>query len=211
MQLRRPDLARRLPIAALLVCSFVYVTRSSLMDLVLPGLREVVELSNPQFTLFGLQVASDGGQELLRLRANLTVPIQVAERTVYPVAWPYPQRGGYEVTMTLGAVLSPALALLIAAAAWPLRSKREGGVRAVAAIALSLLVTIANAAAILHADLLHVAVDAAYDNESSVPSAAMMASRLLMDGGGFAIAIGLALGAVAFASRLAASGVMRHR
>ena len=38
-----------------------------------------------------------------------------------------------------------------------------------------------------------------------------MASRLLMDGGGFAIAIGLALGAVAFASRLAASGVMRHR
>ena len=202
MQLRQSDLTRRLLIAALLICSVAYAARSCLMAAVLPCVRATVELTHPQFMVFGLDIYRPRSGEVLRLRANLLHPVQIAGRTVYPVAWPTPLRGGFEVSMTLGSVLSPALALLIAAAIWPLRSRVEGMVRASAALMLALLVMVANAAATLHAELLHVAFDSSA--APGLASAAMVASRFLMDGGGFAIAVGLALGAVRVSSVLIA-------
>ena len=212
MQLRQRDFATRLLIVALLVCSVAYAVRSCLMAMVLPGLREVVKLTHPQFTVFGLDVSREPSPEALRLRTNLVRPVQVAGHTIYPIAWPHPEQGGFEVKITLGGVLSPAVALLIAAAIWPWSNAVEGVVRMSTAMALAWLITFAIAFVTLHAELLHVAFEASVADEiSASPSVAMMASRLLMDGGGFAIAIGLAWSAVAFGSLLAARDVMRVR
>ena len=210
MRLQQPDFARRLLIATLIVCSVVHAARSCLMTAMLPGLRAAVKLVHPQFNVFGLDLTRETAPEALRLRANLIRPVQIAGRTIYPIAWPHPERGGFEVKITLGAVLSPAIALMITAAIWPLRSAVEGFTRVTMAIVLAWLVTIATALVTLHAELLYAAVHASVPFPATVSlSAATMASRLLMDGGGFAIAIGLALSAVALGSRLAATDVMR--
>jgi len=211
MRLQQPDFATRLLLAALLICSVAYIARPCLVALVLPGLREAVKLTHPQFTVFGLDVSREPA-EALRLRTNLVRPVPIAGRTIYPIAWPNPERGGFEVRMTLGGVLSPAVVLLICAAIWPLRTAVEGLVRVAVAVALAWVITIANAVVTLHAELLHVAVDASEPYAVSSPSSvAMMASRMLMDGGGFAVAICLALSAVALCSRLTATDVTHDR
>ena len=210
MRLQQPDFARRLLIATLIVCSVIYAARSCLITTMLPGLREAVKLAHPQFVVFGLDVTDEPAPEALRLRANLIRPVQIAGRKIYPIAWPHPDRGGFEVKITLGAVLSPAIALLITAAIWPLQSAVEGFTRVTTAVVLAWLVTIGTALVTLHAELLHVAVHASAPYPASVSfSAATLASRLLMDGGGFAIAIGLALSAVALGSRLGAADAIR--
>ena len=149
----------------------------------LPIFRTLVPLLDARFVITDVRLARIGTDEVVRFRGNLSRPLVINDRIVDPFGWNGTPEGGFRPTYIVGDVLQYAAALLIFVLAWPASGPRELARRLALAGGGKVLLPMA---------VVPFTVMAEFRNglESLTPPAALLvASRYLMGGGGWAIAL----------------------
>lgn len=195
-------LAVRLGVASILVLWMAHSFQRTLIEPLLPALRATIEYLESDFTILGTDIAREGPNETIRVRANLASPLYVAGRIVYPMGWNRGTEGWLQVNLTLGGVLQYVSLMLIVVLAWPAQRVSEFIVRIAIALPLITLLLLLHAPFTILADLWFPIHDD-YDPHSFWPLLAW--SRFLMGGGGIAAALLLAIVAIVLA-RFVVSG-----
>jgi hypothetical protein len=152
----------------------------------LPALRVELTALDPDLSVRSLELSRDDSGTVVRLRANLLHPIQLGERTAYPVGWGTGVEGGYQVTEEARAVVQAELLMLIIVLAWPLRARSEICVRLLAAIPLSVVLMGLDAPLDLLGNFQHIVASGA-DSTRFLPLFAW--ARFLEGGGSLALAL----------------------
>ena len=138
---RPVELGIRVLVMSALLLPALYACQRPLVLRMVPLLCSAMQLGSPEFKVTSAELARAGPSEVLRVRANLSMPIDFAGRILYPFGWNgVVPPGGFEVSVTLGAVLQyPALTLILVLA-WPAARASEWLARlALAAPAVPLL------------------------------------------------------------------------
>jgi hypothetical protein len=193
---RLPELAIRVMAWAAVVLVLGRLFGPHLCQRLLPLFTLVVEAIAPEFRLLFADVARDGAGGLLRIAASPAHALLLNGRLLQPFGTGSMPPGGFLVSVTIGGALQASELALIAALAWPARTLREYALRAGITLALATALMIAVPLTLV-AELWGGAHD--FVQSGQVP-AVLVASRLLMGGGGAA----LGLAAAALAVRLAA-------
>lgn len=191
------SLVVRFALASALVLGSLHFSERALAERLIPVFRAAIWVLDDSFVLTEVSVARDGQNAVLRFRANLARPLKEGGRVLYPFGWQGMPLGGYQVHCTLGGVFAYGALLLIVVLAWPARSLRERGARsllAVPGVALLLLIDIPSTVV---AELWN-SVEHQFDPHAL--GGWMIWSRLLMGGGGFVIALLLALACIRLAA-----------
>lgn len=195
-------LARAL-LATVLILAVDQTLGDSLVRPLLPIFRTAVPLLDARFVLIDVRLTRVGVDEVVRFRGNLSRPLVIQDRIVSPFGWSGMPQGGFQTTYTVGGVLQYAAVLLICVLAWPASGLRELTCR----LALGL-----GCAALLCVVVVPVTVVAEFRNglENMVapapPGGALIASRYLMGGGGWVIALLAAVVCIDRARRRVGSG-----
>src|SRR5262245_10807075 len=91
----------RLALVATLVLLLVHTFQRALVVPLLPIFGGAILALDDSFTVLNIEVVHEGQNEVMRLRANLARPVEVAGHIVYPFGWGPIPAGGYQVTITL--------------------------------------------------------------------------------------------------------------
>jgi hypothetical protein len=193
---RLPELAGRVVLSAALVLVLGHQFGPGLCRALLPLLAATLKAMAPDFTLLSTDVVRDGLGSVLQVAATPAHALLLNGRLLQPFGTGAMPPGGFLVSATVGGALQSSELALIAALAWPSRTLREYLLRAGLALALASALLIA-VPLTLAAELWGAAHDLAQSGQ--VP-AVLVASRLLMGGGGAA----LGLATAAMTVRLAA-------
>lgn len=184
----------RLAVCALIVLGGIQVLERSLVKPLLPTFCWVMSSLDDRFVVTDARLVRTGPNEVVRFRVNLAAPLVVGSRILYPFGTHGVPEGGFQVTNTVGGVLQLGGLLLIVVLAWPARHAVELALRLGVALpvmaALVLLDTPFTAVAELRNGL-------ATTIDPQTVDGWMVASRFLMGGGGYALAILLAAGSIA--------------
>lgn len=161
----------------------------------LPLFRGALALFGSDFSVLALAVNTTDGRDVLHLRADLAHTVIIANQPVYPLRWNPQGAGWLDVRLTLGGVLLYPLLLLIVVLAWPVRGIREMLWRC--ALSVPLIVLLLLTTTLTQLAELWFPIHDELDPHSIWPL--LLASRLLMGGGGLLLALvaGLAVVAVA--------------
>lgn len=193
------DLTARALLSTVLVLVVVQVVGRPLVRAMLPVISTVIPLLDPRFDITDVRLARFGADEVVRVRGNLSRPLLIGTRIIDPFGWNGVPAGGLQTTYTVGGVLEYGALLLILVLAWPARSALELASR----VALAL-----PCAAVLPMLIVPLTVVAEFRHglESlllapSPPGAWLIASRYLMGGGGWVIALTAAVLCIALARR----------
>jgi hypothetical protein len=198
-----PSLLLRTLIVAVLVLGMGYWIDGPLAKLLEPGFAGLIQMIEPDLTLYSADIAQDGMIQRLRFRGNLTVPVQYAGHTVYPIGWNGGPTGWYQIEYSLtGALLYPSL-LLIGVLSWPSRGIGEMGAR--------LLITLPFLAVLLVTDVPTTVVaelwnKIAHQVDPNAISGWMIWSRFLMGGGGLVLSLVLTAGTISLSRRWVTTG-----
>lgn len=160
----------------------------------LSPIRGAIEMFGVEFRILGLELASEEGRAMLRLRADLEQPIEVAGRTLYPLNWTAENAGWMQVDLGLGGLLLYPVLLLTLVFAWPAAHAQEWLVRCGFALPLALLVFVVPATVTLLAELWFPIHD---DHDASSTWPLLIFSRFLMGGGGQVLSLFLGLVSIA--------------
>jgi hypothetical protein len=154
------------------------------------------------FTVLAVEVVQEGVNDVLRVRANLSRPTQVGGRTVYPFGWHGTRAGGFQVERSLASVFQYSAVTLIFAVAWPPTRVRILLLRLLVAIPLVTILLVTDEVCTVTAELWGLV-----QQESATDSISgwMVSSRLLMGGGGLALAVVIGVASVAVAAYLTRS------
>ena len=180
------EIAGRALLSTALVLAVVQVLGRPLVRPLLPIFRTAVPLLDARFLVTDVRLAHVGADEVVRFRGNLSRPLLIHDRIVNPFGWNGMPAGGFQTTYTVGGVLQYAAALLIFVLAWPASGLRELARRLALAVGWMVLLPTA---------IVPFTVIAEFRNglENLVaptpPAASLIASRYLMGGGGWAIAL----------------------
>ena len=158
-----------------------------------PAIRGVTAFFGDDFTFLDIEVVRDGERDSLRVRANLSHPLNVGGHVVYPYGWRSQPDGWSQVNLTLKGLFQYAAMLLIVVFAWPAAHALELLRRAALTVPLIVLLLLVQIPPTILAELwfpLH----ADFDAHSFWPLLAW--SRFLMGGGGLAVALLLATVAI---------------
>lgn len=159
-----------------------------------PAFCSVMTSLDDRFVVTDARIVRQGANKVVRFRANLARPLVVGEHILYPFGTNGVPAGGFQVTNTVGGVLQLAGLLLIIVLAWPARRIVEFAFRLGVALplvaVLLLLDTPFTAVAELRNGLTTMLDPRAVDGW-------MVASRFLMGGGGYALVLLFAAGAIA--------------
>ncbi|MEJ0039690.1 MAG: hypothetical protein WDO68_27205 [Gammaproteobacteria bacterium] len=200
--------ALRIAIVALAVLWAGQRFDRTLVEWMLPALRASTEFLAYDFKFVGIDVVHDGLGDTLRVQANLTRPIDIAGRTVYPLGWGSRTPGWTLLNFTLGGLLQYAALLLIVVIAWPARSAKELLLRAGITVPLLAFLLLIQIPPTILAELWF-PIHADTDANAFWPLLAW--SRFLMGGGGFAIALALAIAAIGIAAGSEAAGLSQGK
>ncbi|HXN11283.1 MAG TPA: hypothetical protein VN859_08565 [Steroidobacteraceae bacterium] len=179
----------RLAVASLAVLLLARACALPAVGQLLPAMRTELSALDPDLSIRSLSLIREDSGTVVRLRANLLHPIQVGERTAYPVGWGTGTEGGYEVMLGARGVLQAALLLLILVLAWPLRTPGELGMRLLVALPLCAVLIGLDAPLDLLGNFQHIVATGA-DPEQFIPMFAW--ARFLEGGGSLALALAAA-------------------
>lgn len=188
-----PELLARLLVAGAIVIAPLLVWQQTLVQPLLAVFSREVRLLAPQFTIDSAEITPEQPNQVVRFRANLSVPLVYGGQTIYPFGWNGTPRGGFEVSLSLNGLFDYPALLLIVALAWPVHGARELALRLIfSAVAVSALV------------MMEAPVTVAAELCNSLRGLAnpqsfcgwLVVSRFLMGGGGFALALLLATVAI---------------
>lgn len=163
-----------------------------IVSAMIPMVRWTLDTVQSDFLIQSLEIAEDGPNQTLRLRANLSQPVEIGGRTFYPIGYLTRQVGGYQATLTTGGVIVYSLVTLIVVLTWPALQWKEMLKRFAIALPLMVLLILINVGVTFPAELwtpIH--------NEwvPDVRWPLLEWSKLLMGGAG--LAMGLVCGAMA--------------
>ncbi|MHB8814877.1 MAG: hypothetical protein ACYDAE_16605 [Steroidobacteraceae bacterium] len=192
------EIAARALISTVLVLVAVQALGRPLVRPLLPIFRAAVPLLDARFVITDVRLARLGADEVVRFRGNLARPLLIHDRIVEPFGWNGVPAGGFQITYTVGGVLQYGAVLLIFVLAWPASGVRELACRL--ALALGCI-------AVVSMVIVPLTVVAEFRNglENLVgptpPAGLLIASRYLMGGGGWAVALLAAVACTDYARR----------
>jgi hypothetical protein len=198
------SLTVRALLSTVLVLILVQVLGRPLVRAMLPVISTVVPLLDPRFDITDVRLARFGADEVVRVRGNLSRPLLIGDRIINPFGWNGTPEGGLQTTYTMGGALEYSALLLILVLAWPANSALELASR----VALAL-----PCAALLPVLIVPFTVVAEFRNGlaglvgPNPPGGSLIASRYLMGGGGWVIALTAAVLCIALARRVPRPGV----
>lgn len=170
----------------------------TMIEPMLPRFGQVTTLLDAQFGVTDVRVSQEGPRRVAQFRANLTHPLTIGGRTLYPFGSGGTPAVGFQVTISLESVLQSSAIMLIIALAWPVGSRFEYPVRIVLCVPLGAALALVEVPSTVLAELWNVAwgeLDVA-----GVP-ALMIWSRFLWGGGGLVLGMGAAVIAIIGAQR----------
>lgn len=196
---RLPELLLRLLLAGALAFCLSAAYEKVLVGAMLPLFDRVITTLDSDFTILGSNIGTDRTNAAAIFRANLSHPLEIGGKTLYPFGYGQMPAGAFQVAITLGGVLGYADLLLILVLAWPGAGVREYGLRIVIAAPLIVALMLIDVPVTVLGELVNGVTGAA--DQGRIPPL-LICSRLLMGGGGFAIAAFLAFVAISLAARL---------
>lgn len=192
------ELAARALLATVLVLAMVQALGRPLVRALIPVFRTATPLLDARFQVIDVRLARFGASEVVRFRGNLSRPLLIRGRVIDPFGWNGAPAGGFQITYTVGGVLQYSALLLIVVLAWPAGGAGELAWR---------LAIASPCAALLPMLIVPLTVVAEFRNglESlfgpGPPGGSLIASRYLMGGGGWAIALTAAVFCIEHAGR----------
>jgi hypothetical protein len=173
-----------------MVCGVVlwlaHIGQHTIIRPLMPWMQHLVADALPEFKILSFEIAQDGSNDVLRLRANLAEPLYLNGRMFYPVGYGTGQSGGYQIAMTVGGALQYSLLTLILVLAWPHQHWRELVSRLLWGSPIMIGLILFNAAITFPAELWGPLHDE-WLNDISWPL--LIGCRILMGGGGLALAL----------------------
>ncbi len=183
------DFAVRLLVASAIVLSALHLYQRTIIEPFVPAFGDAARLLAADFVIVSADVAQEGPNETVRIRANLAIPLQYANRIIPPFGWnrSVPQ-GWYQVDLSLGGLLQNSAFLLITVLAWP-ASPRDLALRIALCVPAVAFLLFLEAPVTIVAELWNTLRNT-YDPHGSCGW--MVWSRYLMGGGGslFACVLG---------------------
>jgi hypothetical protein len=184
-----PELLARLLVVSAIVVAPLLLWQESIVQPLLGIFSREVRLVAPEFTINSAEITRRQPSQVVRFRANLSVPLEYGEQTIYPFGWNGTPQGGFEVSLSLSGLFDYPAMLLIVALAWPTHSAGELGLRLIfSAVAVSALVMMETPITVA-AELCN-SLRGHFNLQGRCGW--MVVSRFLMGGGGFALALLLA-------------------
>jgi hypothetical protein len=196
------DLAARALLSTVIVLVVVQALGRPLVRAMLPVISTVTPFLDPRFEITDVRLAQFGADEVVRVRGNLSRPLLIGDRIIDPFGWNGAPAGGLQITYTAGGVLEYGALLLILVLAWPARSASELAYRMALALPCAALLPMLIVPLTVVAEFRH-GLDGLLG--ASPPEGSLIASRYLMGGGGWVIALTAAVFCVALARRSRAS------
>ena len=192
-------LTMRFAVVSIIVLVLAHLFRQELVAPLTPVIHDTVRLVAPEFSLVSQDIVQQGRNEVLRVRANLSVPMEYAGHQLNPFGWNGTPAGGYQISMTLGGILQYAAFMLIVVLAWPLNGFKDLVVRCILWMPLALVLFILDTPLTVIAELWnglrnHFAPDS--------PCGWMVWARFLQGGGGFMLAALMGMLVIAASARL---------
>jgi len=169
----------------------------ALLTPLLPLIQSTLTHVQDDFTIQSLDIVENGPNEVLRLHANLARPTYISGRMFYPIGWQSAAEGGYEIRLTVGGTIQYSLLILIVVLAWPAGHWRVALTRLLFALPLMLL----NTAITFPAELWNPIHE---EWLSDITWPLLVASKMLMGGGGLILGLLCGAGIIAATSRDAA-------
>jgi len=115
----------RLSLISLALLSIAQIGAAHIVAALLPAIRAEVEALDDNISISSLDLTQDGLSKVVRMQANLVMPVYTQHYVVYPRGWRPHTSGGYQVMLNARSVLESSLILLIAILSWPHRTLRE--------------------------------------------------------------------------------------
>lgn len=189
----------RVVLSTALVLGAAHVVERPAVRALIPVFRGVINLIDDNFVFNEIVITQDGASDVVRFRANLASPLTLDHRIVYPFGWNGTQEGGFQVTYTVGGVLTYSALMLIIVLAWPANGVKEWSVRLLLCAACSSVLLLIDVPTTVLAELWN-----GLGNMlgSSHVGGWMIWSRFLMGGGGFVIAMVMAAACVLLGRRI---------
>jgi hypothetical protein len=193
------EVAGRALLSTLLVLAVVQTFGRPLLRPLIPFFGTAIPLLDERFEITDARLTRVGANEVVRFRGNLSRPLLIHGRIVDPFGWNGVPAGGFQITYTVGGVLQYGAVLLIFVLAWPASGLRELVCRLALAVPCAALLPMA---------IVPFTAVAEFRNglESLVapspPGGLLLASRYLMGGGGWVIALVAAVFCIDCARRL---------
>ena len=201
---RALELAGRALLSTVLVLIVVQALGRSLVRPLIPVFRTAVPFLDPRFVITDVRLTRLGASEVVRFRGNLSQPVLIDGRIINPFGWNGMPAGGFQITYTVGGVLEYGALLVIFVLAWPASRVSELTCRLALSLPCIALLSLAIVPFTVVAGL-HNCLESLL--ESSPTGALLIASRYLMGGGGFAIALVAAVLCIECARQLVDSRV----
>ena len=192
------DLAARALLSTVLVLVVVQVLGRPLVRAMLPIISTAIPLLDPRFDITDVRLARFGADEVVRVRGNLSRPLLIGDRIIDPFGWNGVPAGGLQTTYTVGGVLEYGALLLILALAWPASGALELACRVALALPCAVLLPMLIVPLTVVAEFRH-GLDGLLG--PSPPGGSLIVSRYLMGGGGWVIALTVAVVCIALARR----------
>jgi len=187
-------------LATVLVLLVVQALGRTLVRPLIPIFGAAVPFLDPRFAVSDVRLSCVGASDVVRFRGNLSQPLLIDGRIINPFGWNGMPAGGFQITYTVGGALQYGALLLIFVLAWPASGPRELVCRlalSVPCIALlSLAIVPFTVLAEFRQGLVSLVAPTALDGS-------LIASRYLMGGGGWVIALLTAAFCIDGARRLA--------
>lgn len=197
---RPVEIAGRALLCAALVLVVVQVLGRPLAQSLIPVFRAAIPLLDARFEITDVRLTHVGASQVVRFRGNLSRPLVIHGRIVSPFGWNGIPQGGLQVTYTAGGVLQYGALLLIFVLAWPAACLRELACRLAVSLPCAALLSIAIVPFTVVAEFRH-GLESLIGPGPAGPS--LIASRYLMGGGGWMIALVVAVSCTDCARRLA--------
>lgn len=185
---RPADLAIRALLATALTLGVLHTFSAAIVKPVLPVFAREIHWIAPQFTILSADIAGQGTNQMVRVRAYLSRPIEIAHRVLLPSP-----REGFEIDLALAGVPVYCALSLILVLAWPARGIRELTVRWGSAIALMIVLLLVDVPVAVVADLLS---EVRHDVGDNSLSSWVLITRALHDGGGLLLGCCAGWGAI---------------
>jgi hypothetical protein len=192
----------RWSVASVIVLWLGFIAEKPIVNASLPTLRAVFAFVQSSFVILDMQIARDGANETLQVRADLAKSKYVSGRFVYPInasgTSSQQLKGWLQVNLTLGGLLQYELLMLIVVAAWPTRDARQYLVRFAIAAPFVVALFLINAVCTLFAEFTN-GVYHTYAPDDFLLSLAW--SKFLMGGGGVLLSLLSAAACISLAQR----------
>ena len=186
LSLPRPvPLIARTALVSAVVLFGAYSMRRALVEPLLPLVAASMSWLDGNFQVLGVDIAHNGPNEVVRVKANLAHPVYVGTHQVKPFATVPRLAGWYQINLPVAYIFAHCLLVLIIILAWPVSRPAIYAIRMCAALPMMALLLLIDVPVTILAELW----SPLHDDFQPFAFWPLLAwSRFMMGGGGFMIA-----------------------